>query len=226
MAKILVVDDDVITLQIVSSLLHKEGHAVQTATDALTALDYLDQEGFNLLITDANMPKISGYNLVTTLRKSLKHRNLPIIFMTARRSKPDVMRALDSGVDDYVIKPIEVAILSEKIKSLLEAKGTSAEHEKVELSAPAVFLLNLQVCEVNPLGLLLDSADSLPLDYKFKIASDIFSEINIKAPLLRVVGCAQNKNEHGRILIRTHFIGLSDEDKKALNAWIKTQKAA
>lgn len=130
MAKILVVDDDVITLQIVSSVLHKEGHAVQTAADAYTALDYLDQEGFNLLITDANMPKISGYNLVTTLRRSLKHRNLPIIFMTGRRSKADVLRALESGVDDYIIKPIEVATLAEKIRTLLMQKAQARNTKK------------------------------------------------------------------------------------------------
>lgn len=94
------------------------------------------------------------------------------------------------------------------------------------MSAPAVYSLNLQVCEVNPLGLLLDSAESLPLDYKFQITSDIFSEIKIKSPTLRVVGCENNKTESGRLLIRTHFIGMSDEEKASLNAWIKTKKAA
>jgi DNA-binding response OmpR family regulator len=146
--------------------------------------------------------------------------------MTARNTKTDVVRAMDAGANDYVVKPVNLPILREKIEALLNAKGTTPSHEKVVMSVPAVYSIAMHVFEVSENGLLLESEESLPLDYKFQIKSDIFDQIKIQSPVLRVVGCESRLGEPDRVTIRTHFTNLSEKDKATLSAWIRNKKAA
>ncbi len=188
MAPILVVDDDNISLQIVSAQLRKAGHSVQPVTDGYQALEFLEKEFFHLMVTDASMPLVSGYSLVSTLRKNVKFENLSIIFVTGKRGKADVMRALKSGVDDYVIKPIEHTTLIDKVSALLASKQNTPLSEKTMADFDAVYTVKFNVTEVSEHGLILKSAHALPLDFKLQIQSKVFEEMKIKSPVLRIVG--------------------------------------
>jgi len=123
MATILVVDDDHIVLKVVRNMLVKAGHMVMTAADGRQAMEVLELEPVHLIVSDANMPGgVSGFNLVHMVRQHPKYAAIPFVFLTGRRDKSDVMRAVHFGADDYVVKPVKQEVLLRKIEKILEKK--------------------------------------------------------------------------------------------------------
>src|ERR1700722_3270049 len=120
MFNVLVVDDDKEFLRIVQKVLEAGGYSVVTTTDAMGALEILAREVFDLVLSDANMPGASGFDLVKTLRKHPLTASIPIALLTGRREKEDIARGLASGADDYIVKPIDPDVFIDKINSLLK----------------------------------------------------------------------------------------------------------
>lgn len=116
-ASILVVDDETSLLEMVFDTLSIAGYEVQTARDGLQALQLIREKSFDLVLTDVNMPKLDGYQLVEKLRE----RNLetPVVFLTARNEKPDVTQGLRLGADDYITKPFGLEELTLRISAIL-----------------------------------------------------------------------------------------------------------
>lgn len=123
MAKILVIDDQESILKTAEALLKRAGHEVFTAADGYIALEKLAIFEFDLIITDANMPGISGFDLVKSLRLGEKTRHTPIVMLTSRQERRDVEKAIQVKVDDYVIKPIDPPVLLGKVSALLAKIG-------------------------------------------------------------------------------------------------------
>lgn len=104
---ILVVDDDVDLCTMLSRFLEKNGFKVYSAQDALQALDVLDREQIQMLITDLNMPHMDGIQFTETLRQDPRYKDLPIILMTAQPSDEVVDRGLRKGIAMTLAKPID-----------------------------------------------------------------------------------------------------------------------
>lgn len=122
-ASIMVVDDDRVVRRIVVAKLYGLGYEVEEAEDGQEALEMLAaaEEVPDLLITDSNMPKMSGLQLVRALRE---HGNealalMPIIMLTARQGERDIIEGLETGVDDYVIKPFSPDELAARVQTVL-----------------------------------------------------------------------------------------------------------
>lgn len=116
-AAILVVDDESSLLEMVSDTLSIAGYQVHTAHDGLEALQLIRQFNFDLVITDINMPKLDGYQLVEKLRE--RSLETPVVFLTARNDKPDVTQGLRLGADDYITKPFGLEELTLRISAIL-----------------------------------------------------------------------------------------------------------
>src|ERR1700677_3281805 len=120
MGNILVVDDDPVALQFVKVILKNEGYQVTLANDGREALQKLKEEHFDIVISDVNMPPgMSGFQLVETIRLRNPLKKISILFLTGLREKIDVLRGMELGIDDYLIKPINPSLLLSKIKNLL-----------------------------------------------------------------------------------------------------------
>jgi len=87
-----------------------------TAKDALLALS---KTPFDLVITDAMMPEMSGYDLAKAIRTQKAFQVLPILMLTGKKNRQDIKKALNAGVTDYVMKPVDEPLLLEKLKTLL-----------------------------------------------------------------------------------------------------------
>jgi DNA-binding response OmpR family regulator len=122
MARILIVDDDADILKLAKAVLTHEKHFVFTAEDAIKAMDILHSHPVDLLISDANMPHYSGFDLVQTLRHDPKFSDLPVAMLTGLRERKDIEKAIKAGVDDYIVKPLDPLILIQKIASILEKR--------------------------------------------------------------------------------------------------------
>ncbi len=118
--KILAVDDSPTMRRIIVNTLKRAGYSdVIEATDGKDALAKLKVETINFVITDWNMPEMDGLTLVTQIRKSSELKQLPILMVTTRSVKDDIVEALKAGVNNYIVKPFTPDTLKEKISEIL-----------------------------------------------------------------------------------------------------------
>ncbi len=119
--KFLIVDDSLTMRRIVSNSLKNLGYSnFVEAGDGKEALDKLAaDDSINFVITDWNMPVLSGLELVKAIRGDAKTSNLPILMVTTRGVKEDILQALQAKVNNYVVKPFTPQVLSEKIDQVL-----------------------------------------------------------------------------------------------------------
>jgi two-component system chemotaxis response regulator CheY len=119
--KFLVVDDSVTMRRIVVNTLKALGYNKYIeAEHGRDALDKLDSDGeINFVITDWNMPVMSGLELTKAIRNNEKYKTLPILMVTTRGVKEDIVQALQAKVSNYVVKPFTPQILKDKIDLIL-----------------------------------------------------------------------------------------------------------
>ena len=119
--KILAVDDSPTMRRIIVNTLKRAGFGeVIEASDGKDALAKIKVEAdINFVITDWNMPEMDGLTLVTTLRGMEQFKTLPILMVTTRSVKDDIVEALKAGVNNYIVKPFTPDTLKEKIEQVL-----------------------------------------------------------------------------------------------------------
>jgi two-component system phosphate regulon response regulator PhoB len=117
--RILVVEDDDALGTLIRYNLEREGYAVAVATDGEEALIQAEEQLPDLVILDWMLPRVSGIEVCRRLRQKPLSRNVPIIMLTARGEESDRIRGLDTGADDYVVKPFAVSELSARIRAVL-----------------------------------------------------------------------------------------------------------
>jgi two-component system phosphate regulon response regulator PhoB len=117
--QVLVVEDEDAFSALLQYNLDKEGYAVTVAGDGEEALVLIDEQQPDLIVLDWMLPKVSGVEVCRRLRARPETRNLPIIMHTARGEESDRIRGLDTGADDYVVKPFSMSELAARIRAVL-----------------------------------------------------------------------------------------------------------
>lgn len=123
MARILIVDDDEKLLHMLRRTLVYEGHQVWTATDGIQAMARIQEQPPDLILLDWLLPGLSGVEVAARLRAA--GLSTPILMLTARDAVEDRVEGLDSGADDYLVKPFAPAELLARIRALLRRAGAS-----------------------------------------------------------------------------------------------------
>lgn len=114
--RILIADDNQQITSILSQYAIKEGYEVEIANDGQDVLDKFDENKFNLILLDVMMPKIDGFEVCRTIRKTSL---IPIIMITARGEDFERIMGLDIGADDYIIKPFSPSEVMARIRAVL-----------------------------------------------------------------------------------------------------------
>ena len=127
MIKILVVEDERAMNNLLCGYLRKAGYEVKDCYDGEEALQALEENSYDLILTDIMMPKTDGFSLAGQVR--MADKNIPIIFMTARDDKPSQLYAYQLGIDDYVTKPFDPDVLVMKISALLRRAKIQTEKQ-------------------------------------------------------------------------------------------------
>jgi DNA-binding response OmpR family regulator len=126
---ILVVDDEPSIREVVSIYLSRAGYEVVVAPDGQAALDALEKQPPDLVVLDLMLPKVDGMDIARRLRAE---GDIPIIMLTARREETDRIAGLETGADDYVVKPFSPQELVSRVKAVLRrthgSAPTSTEH--------------------------------------------------------------------------------------------------
>ncbi len=117
MFSILVVEDDANLLKLMCAALKQNGYDARTAKDGLEALDVMDKIAVDLIISDIMMPNMDGYELVTSIRNA--GYDTPVLMVTAKESFADKQKGFLAGIDDYMVKPINIDEMILRVGALL-----------------------------------------------------------------------------------------------------------
>ena len=119
--KFLVVDDFSTMRRIVRNLLKELSFVnVQEAEDGVEALKKLQAEEFDFVVSDWNMPNMTGLELLQAIRADAKLKHLPVLMVTAEAKKENIIAAAQAGASGYVVKPFTAATLDEKLKKIFQ----------------------------------------------------------------------------------------------------------
>jgi two-component system chemotaxis response regulator CheY len=114
--KVLVVDDFAAMRRILKNVLGQIGFTnIIEADDGTTALDVLKKNKIDLIVSDWNMPKMSGLDLLKAVRSNEVTKNMPFLMVTASSQKDDVLEAVQAGVSNYIVKPFTADTVKEKL---------------------------------------------------------------------------------------------------------------
>lgn len=118
---IMVVDDSPTIVKFVSFSLRNKGFSVVTACDGMDAIEKISghPKPVDLIITDLNMPNVDGYELIATLRKNSKYKDIPIIILSSEEDEEDKQLGSDAGASSYLVKPFKSAVLLREISKFL-----------------------------------------------------------------------------------------------------------
>ena len=169
---ILIVEDETAIREMLAFSLMQSGYVSLQAKTAMEALEILDQVSPSLAIIDWGLPQISGLQLVQRIRDNEVIADLPIIMLTARVQEEDKIKGLETGVDDYMTKPVSIKELQARIKAQLRRSSGFKKSNiievgqiKMDLDSHSIWIkdreLNLSITEFNLLKLFMKNPNKL-----------------------------------------------------------------
>lgn len=173
--KILVVEDEKDLNRVITKHLKKNNYSVDSCFDGEQALDYVSYGEYDLIITDIMMPKIDGYEFIKQLR--VKGNSTPVIMLTAKDSLDDKILGLDSGADDYIVKPFEFDELLARIRVLMRRNYEFATNI-IQVDDVVLDISKKQVTRSSE-SIVLTGKEYEVLEYLFKNKTGIISREQI-----------------------------------------------
>ena len=225
--RVLLVDDNPSDRKIVKLVAEKNGFLATEADDGFQALEALTDQNFSLFIVDLQMPKMPGLQLVRRLRSQALLKTTPILIMSGRNRPVDVHSAVQSGATDYIVKPMDIQVLEEKIKRLSSSGSQDWKRygipEGLRTSQAGLFMNTLSI---NELGAEIVTPLSLPVGYSFMFSLDILSAKGLKNALAKVEKVIKREQE---FVYTVEFIGLTEADRKIIrlccrDLWVSEEK--
>lgn len=131
--RVLVVEDEESLHALLQYNLEKEGFSVDVAVDGEEALMMIDERAPDIVILDWMLPKVSGIEVCRRLRGRAQTRNLPVIMLTARGEESDRVRGLDTGADDYMVKPFSMTEFTARVRAVLRRIRPALAEERLAL---------------------------------------------------------------------------------------------
>lgn len=119
MARIFIVDDSPTEVHVLKTILEKNGHEVDSADNAESGIEKITATKPDLVLMDVVMPGMNGFQATRALTKAPETENIPIIIVTTKDQETDRMWGLRQGAKDYITKPVDEALLVEKISAIL-----------------------------------------------------------------------------------------------------------
>jgi signal transduction histidine kinase len=158
--RILVVDDSAANRNLLVRRLQRQGYAVREAGNGSEALDRVAAENFDLVLLDIQMPAMDGFEVLERMKQSRRMRTVPVVMISALDEIDNVVRAIEMGAEDYLLKPFNPVLLRARIGALLEKKRLRDELTVQEKMASLGALTAGIAHEIkNPLNFVLNFAE-------------------------------------------------------------------
>ncbi|MDO8641321.1 MAG: response regulator transcription factor [Nitrosarchaeum sp.] len=130
--KILIVEDEQRLAQILKKNLEESGFKVEVAYDGYIGKQLIEQNSYNIIILDINLPQLNGFELCREIRKT--NSNIPIIMLTAMGTTNNKITGFDAGADDYILKPVDYRELLARVNVFLRRSTSIKESEKLTIA--------------------------------------------------------------------------------------------
>jgi signal transduction histidine kinase len=119
---LLIVDDDIISLELLQGHLLRQGYEVSAACSGMQAMEVINARAPDVILLDVMMPDMDGHEICRRLKSDPVLRSIPILMMSARDMREDIVHGLDAGADDYLTKPFDLRIVAARVRSAVRAK--------------------------------------------------------------------------------------------------------
>jgi two-component system OmpR family response regulator len=184
-SRILIVEDDIVVREIIARHLQRDGFEAIEADSIANGERLFAERDIDLVIADINLPDGAGFDLVATMRRT---RDVPVIYVTTRDASADRVHGLESGGDDYVIKPVDPDELQARIRAVLRRynrpdqrlaqpesvvafAGWTVDLVRRELADPKGEVVNLTRAEFDLFAALMQTKAILSRDYLLEVVS-------------------------------------------------------
>lgn len=175
--KVLLVEDTPDLVSIILRGLTEEGMEVSVAGDGNTALDMVFKYNFDVVILDIMLPGINGIQVCREIRK--KNESIAIIMLTALGSTENIVTGLESGADDYLVKPFKLLELSARMRTLVRrSKSSAIPHQKVSIADLEINMSSKTVTRSGK-AINLTATEYRLLEYLMKNQNRVLSRIQI-----------------------------------------------
>jgi two-component system, chemotaxis family, chemotaxis protein CheY len=212
--RVLLVDDNPSDRKIVKLVAEKNGYLATEAADGFQAQEAMNELKFTLFIVDLQMPRMPGLQLVKRIRGQADHKSTPILIMSGRNRPVDVHSAVQTGATDYIVKPMDIQVLEEKIVRLSNGRSQDwKRYEIPEASRSSQVSLFMSTLTVNEIGAEVTSSIPLPVGFSFMYNLDILASKGLKNILGKVEKVSRQNQDY---LYSVQFIGLTEKDRKII----------
>lgn len=217
--KILLVDDQKSILLYIQAILSSEGYSVVSASSGEEAFTLFKQGNFDLVISDAIMPPgMNGYELIQKLK--MEKPDIPVVLLTGKREKEDVLRGIQAGADDYAVKPVDPQLLIMKIQKLLPDVTALASMVSSKIKEDVSVRGLMQIVSISEMGVELFSDFPLEKGRKLTLNCPTFDSLGLNEVTIRLDEA--EKSADG-FLIKATFVGLSEKQLGPLRVWIRNR---
>ncbi|MBN2773481.1 MAG: hybrid sensor histidine kinase/response regulator [Prolixibacteraceae bacterium] len=223
---LLIVDDNMNNIQVLANMLSNNGFNVEFATNGKSALQWMEEETFDLILLDVMMPEMNGFEVCEKIRKTKKYKEIPVIFLTAKTDKESTVKGFNSGGNDYLTKPFDQRELLARVNTQLELKRNRDKLTRVnswleQKVAERTKELNLALTEVTHLNNKLLQLDEVKSEFLKMISHEI------RTPLNGIIGFTdiiKNSNESEPLMEYIELLEHSAQrlEKFSLNALLFT----
>jgi len=163
-SRILIVDDVPKNIQVVASILQKEGYDMAFAQNGNAALAHIQSHTFDLILLDVMMPGMDGFEVCEELKRSHATKDIPIIFLTAKADTDSIVRGFESGAVDYVTKPFNGTELSARVKTHLALRHSQQDLQEANATKDKFFSIIAHDLK-NPFNAILGLSELLTEQY-------------------------------------------------------------
>lgn len=176
---ILIVDDNPSNIQVVATIMAEYGYELGIAMNASEAYSFLGENTPELILLDIDMPEIDGYEVCSTLKKDYRYKDIPIIFLTVKDEKEDIVKAFDLGSVDYVTKPFNRKELVSRVRTHLSLKKAKDELQrknrelKKAMKIKDEFLLLMTHEFKTPLNVILAALQTIENIYGYQVGEKV-----------------------------------------------------
>ena len=229
-ARLLVVDDEPSALKVIQTMLVRAKYDVTTCNSGAEALNLIGQRSFDCVVTDAIMPTMTGYDLVKAIRRHPDQGAMPVLMLTRKRHRQDVKRAVEAGVTDYVLKPIDEHLLLDKVEMCLK-KGSGKRHmfelQMSGVESEAEIIFDCRIVTISESDFSIRSV--LPIDESqdFGFKSLLFEQIGIPSPVFKFVACERKEDDtHHKnhpYEVKFSFMGVPESDLQKIRTFLQRE---
>jgi CheY-like chemotaxis protein len=234
---VLIVDDDPGSAELAATHLSRMGYGTAVAADGRSALATVLEKMPSAILLDLHLPDMSGFAVCGTLKQNPETRSIPVLILSSQHSREDVLKALQMGADDFLVKPLDPQVLLHKVSSLLlkdqpkepapgdpgigpQAASNRRQYVRINYQAEGILRLPFQIMDISEGGVGVVSDTPLDRDATLEITSPLFEEVlNEKGVMAKARYCSYLKSQR-QFRIGVEFMGMSEKHRRSIRQYI------